>query len=281
MEYLEAISKRRSFLKPIFLGSLIVIELFMLETLFGQSHFSSQIHIFLYFIGFLLIIWSLYDLLRVDNRNAIIEAFEELQKKELIDPKREIKSAHFVPNFKSGIFLSNTIFYSKKYEEQYCQLSKPELQFILLHEEGHKRIQQNSGIALAYTMGIVLSSYLLIHCGLALSGLPAGSILLIENGIALILIFIMSAFLRIFGKPLETDEYESDYYAARNLKYKLDYEKPSEIVKNAMNSLIKIHEPEPEAKRSLLERIIDLFFGYHPSTVDRIERIAKYVDVKS
>lgn len=281
MGYLETISKRRSFLKPTFLGSLIIIELFILETLFGQTHFSSQIHVSLYFVGSLLIIWGLYDLFRVDNRNAIIEVFEELQKKELIDPKREIKSAYFVPNFKSGIFLSNTIFYNKKYEEQYCRLSKPELQFILLHEEGHKRIQQNSGIALAYTTGIVLSSYLLIHCGLALSGLPAGSIQLIEFGITLILIFIMSVFLRIFGKPLETDEYESDNYAARSLRYKLDYEKPSEIVENTMESLTKIHEFDFEKKRNLSERMIDLFFSYHPSTVDRIERIAKYVDVKS
>jgi len=277
MEYFDEIKNRRSYLCPFLLGLAIIIE----SRILTGSLILNPIDPIgvINWIGLFLIILGLYDLIRVDKRNKIHEIFDDLRETGLVDKKRELKSSFLVQNFKSGILFFNTIFYSRKYEKEYSELNEDEIRFILLHEEGHKKVAQSSIIALIYTFGIGITSYLLISIGLTYSGLPKITIVLVSYGLFFIWLFIFTVFIRIFQKPLEFDEFDSDFYAANALKNNFNINKPSKIVANVMESLTRIHKTEID-NDGLLKRIIIIFYGYHPPIDERIEKIEKNVDFK-
>ena len=86
------------------------------------------------------------------SEKKIIDIFNELKERDLIDPNRKIKASKNIPSgFKASVLTSNTISYNPNFTEG---LDDNMIRFGLLHEEGHLKREQHGVSALILLWGL-------------------------------------------------------------------------------------------------------------------------------
>jgi len=198
----------------------------------------------------------------IDKR--IINIFNELKTRNLIDPSRKIKSKKMPGAFKATIFTSNTILFNPVASKE---LNGDMIRFCLLHEEGHLKQGQFGVSALFLLWGLGLIP--LIFC--ILSGIGDG-IFLISLCFALFVIF---SSIRILTEPFHWDEYGSDEFASKILRDNYGIKKPSEILKNTLDKL-----PSSLDLSKFSHRLFYSLVENHPSTEQRVKNIVELFDEK-
>jgi Zn-dependent protease with chaperone function len=224
------------------------------------------------FLGF----W-IYRYFTLSNNERVEKIFMELKKKGTIDKEREIRYDRRVPNFKSGLFFYNTIFYNEKC----CNLDEDSIRFSLLHEEGHQVNNQYVLPPLIFMLSLVLIPVWFLF--LANRELVAAGIFHALLWYATItcfsLLFIISMINHLI-EPMRYDEYRSDEYAAKMLKEKFNVYQPSQIAGNTFKAIRKQLEKTEDHQDSVKNRLLFAFIRYHPRDEDRVKNIHEKFDVK-
>jgi Zn-dependent protease with chaperone function len=224
------------------------------------------------FLGF----W-IYRYFTLSNNERVEKIFIELKKKGAVDKEREIRYDRRVPNFKSGLFFYNTIFYNEKC----CNLDEDSIRFSLLHEEGHQVNNQYVLPPLIFMLSLILIPVWFLF--LANRELIAAGIFQALLWYATItcfsLLFIISMINNLI-EPMRYDEYRSDEYAAKMLKEKFNVYQPSQIAGNTFKAIRKQLEKTEDNHDSVKNRLLFAFIRYHPRDEDRIKNIHEKFDVK-
>jgi Zn-dependent protease with chaperone function len=224
------------------------------------------------FLGF----WIVRHLI-LPNDKKVKKIFIELKDKGAIEKTREIRCDKRVQAFKSGLFLYNTIFYDKKS----CNLDEDTIRFALLHEEGHKVNKQYLFPPLFFLLTLILIP--VVFYTLSYEELNSGSFFLSLLWFTMItcysLVFVVSMINNLI-EPSRYDEYRSDEFAAKMLKEKLNFKRPSIIVDNSFKALRKQIEETDENLDSFKNRLIYAFARYHPLDEDRVKNIYEKFDEK-
>jgi len=206
------------------------------------------------------------DLIEMETipEKKIIEIIEELKTRNLVDPHREIKASKRIPcGFKASVFTSNTI----SYNPNISGLNDDEIRFCILHEEGHLKRGQYGlpAICLLFSFGLIP----LFYCILLKVDL---NVMMIS---IFFMLFIVFSSIRILTEPFKGDEYGSDEFASEILREHYDIKKPSEILKNVLNSI-----PSSFDRSKILPRLCLAFIEYHPSVEQRVRNIVELIDEK-
>jgi len=212
------------------------------------------------------------------NDEKVKKIFVELKNQGAIEKTREIRCDKRVRNFKSGLFFYNTIFYNEKS----CNLDDDSIRFALLHEEGHKVNKQYVNPPLFYFI-LPLIVIPVIFLVLATAEISSGEI--VQSFLWCSTIFCYSILFVVFTinnliEPLKHDEYQSDEFAAKMLKEKLNKKRPSIIIDNLLKALNKQFEETGEDRDSVKNRLIFAFARFHPLDEDRVKNIYEKFDEK-
>jgi Zn-dependent protease with chaperone function len=192
----------------------------------------------------------------------IIDITNELKARNFINPSRKIKASKKIQGgFKASVFTSNTIIY----DPNLSGFDDLMIRFGVLHEEGHLKRGQYAIPALLVLLG--LGFVPLLHSIFLSPGTLIISLFF--------LLFVVFSSIRILTEPFHWDEYGSDEFASKILQENYDIKKPSEIVKNTLNSI-----PSRFDSSNLLHRLFLAFIEYHPSTEQRVRNIVESIDGK-
>ena len=203
----------------------------------------------------------------MDNsiEKRILEIFDELKTRNLIDPNRKIKSKKMPGAFKASVITSNTIFFNPMLSKE---LNDDMIRFCLLHEEGHLKEGQYGVSALFLLWGLGLVP--LIYC--ILSGIGGGIFI---TSLCFTLFVIFSS-IRILTEPFHWDEYGSDEFASKILRDYYDIKMPSKILKNTLERL-----PPSVDLCKFSHRLFYTLVENHPSSEKRVKNIIELVDERS
>ena len=208
--------------------------------------------------------WS--DKMGNPTEKKIIDIFDELKQRNLIDPNRKIEASKNIPGgFKASVFTRNTISYNPNLP---AELNDDMIRFCILHEEGHLKRGQYGIPALSFLVGLGLVP--LFFC--ILSGQGTGFSIIIS---VCFFLFVFFSSIRILNEPFYWDEYGSDEFASKVLRDSYGIKQPSKIAENLLNGI-----PSSFDSSKLLHRLFLAFFEYHPSTEQRVRNIVELIDEK-
>ena len=198
------------------------------------------------------------------SEKKIIDIFNDLKARNLIDPNRKLKASKNVPfGFKASVLTSNTI----SYNPNFTGLDDNMIRFAILHEEGHLKRGQYGITSIFFLVGLGFIPLLL------------GILLKFDQNFmvfsSLFFVFVFVTSIRILTEPFHWDEYGSDEFASKILRENYDIKKPSDIVKNTLKSI-----PSSFDSSNLLHRLCLAFIEYHPSTEQRVRNIVELIDEK-
>jgi len=195
------------------------------------------------------------------SEKKIIDIFNELKERKLIDPNHKIKASKKPGAFRASVFTSNTVFYNPNFSKE---LNEDMIRFCLLHEEGHLKRPQCGVPALFFllALGIIPLLYSIYD--------PSIRIISV-----FFMLFIIFSSIRILTEPFHWDEYGSDEFASRILQYNYGIKKPSELVKKTIDAI-----PSSLDLTKFLPRLFFAFIENHPSTEERIRNVIEVVDEK-
>lgn len=193
--------------------------------------------------------------------------FIELKEAGLIHHKRKLHATKRTPNFKADTIFKRKILYNPKHES----ISDDSIRFAILHEEGHIINKQSTKLILSIILLMIFSSMGFVYY---FTGFNLGDAYPVIYGLLPIYLVLGLFSIRIFNKPIQSDEFDADKFAAVKLRAHYSYGKSGEVLATLLK---EIDGGKQDA--TLINRLKNLLFDeMHPSDDDRVNMVKKEVD---
>lgn len=192
------------------------------------------------------------------TKNNVKKIFEELKEKNLISKKRILKPSKNIPNFQAKPFSKKLL-----YNPSFSNMDNNSVRFTLLHEEGHRKRKSRT---LPILLLSIVSSFFLYFLLIRLTNM--NSLL-----VAFISLSLLLSIIKLFLGYMKEDELDADLWASIKLIENFGIDKPSKLLKKALNSLKEVKPKQNFISKLATWMRLYKIFNYHPSDKERINCI--------